>query len=120
MPRRHSFDFEEFIAFAQSGDYRDAPDLMEKLGIPSERLRSVQKALRKYVGPVPKRLPALRKDPLRRRVIAWMAEKGIDVRTCSACLKPTYTPMYFRETAFDDDLTSMRLVCRDCKHGGDF
>lgn len=120
MSRPPVFDLDELLAFAQSGDYRTAAELMEALGIPGQHLRAVQKALNRYVGPRPQRLPALRKDPLRCRVIGWMKTQGINVLLCTVCGRTTTLPMYFRESRYEDDLGSLRLVCRNCRRGGDF
>lgn len=121
MPRPRPYDLDERLAYWESGNYRSAPDVMEAAGIPAEHLRSVQKAINRYSGPRPKRLPPIQKDPLRRRVIATLAASGVNVRLCTACLKASYWPMYFRETEPDDDsLISLRLICRHCKRGGDF
>lgn len=120
MSRPPVFDLDELLAFAESGEYRTAPQLMEAMGIPGQHLRAVQKALNRYVGPRPRRLPALRKDPLRRRVIDWMKHQGINPLQCSVCSRITTLPMYFREVKPDDELGSLRLVCRNCRKGGDF
>lgn len=114
MPRRH-YDLDEVLAYAESG--KTASEIVEFLGLPVGE-RAIQKAINKYLGPLPKRPPA-RADKIRGRVIAWMVANGLNDKVCCVCLKMSMFPMYIRELKQDDDLGSLIFVCRHCKRPGD-
>ena len=120
MSRPPVFDLDELLAFWETGEYRTAPELMEAIGIPEEHLRAVRAAINRNFGPRPKRLnAAVRNDKLRRRVVAAMIATGLDPHRCHACPRTTVRPMYIRETAQDDEISSLVFVCRDCKRAGE-
>ena len=116
MPRRH-YDLDEVLALAESGKY--ASEIIEELGLTVTE-RAIQKTVNKYLGPRPKRAPALVGDPLRRRVVAWMIESGLDEHYCGECEKWSAWPCSIRELRKDDDLGSLGFVCRNCVRPGDF
>ncbi|WP_192378771.1 hypothetical protein [Rhodococcus rhodochrous] len=115
MPRRH-YDLDEVLALAESG--KVAAEIIEELGLTVGE-RAIQKAVNKYLGPLPKRAPALAGDRLRRRVVAWMVESGLDEHYCAACNQWSAYPCSIRELRQDDDLGSLVFVCRHCVRPGD-
>ncbi|MDI9934728.1 hypothetical protein QM806_04565 [Rhodococcus sp. IEGM 1351] len=115
MPRRH-YDLDEVLALAEAG--KTAAEIVEELGLPVGE-RAIQKAINKFVGPLPKR-PAARSDKMRPRVVAWMVAHGLNEKVCCVCFKPSVFDMYLRELKRDDELGSLIFVCRHCKRVGDF
>lgn len=116
MPRRH-YDLDEVLALAESG--KTASEIIEELGL-SVGERAIQKTVNKYLGPRPKRAPAVAGDPIRRRVVAWMVESGLNEHYCFQCEKFSAFPCSIRELKRDDDLGSLTFVCRRCVRPGDY
>lgn len=115
MPRRH-YDLDEVLALAEAG--KTASEIVEDLGLIVGE-RAVQKAVNKFLGPLPKRAPAVEGDRLRRRVVAWMVASGLDDHYCFHCEKWSAWPCSIRELKRDDDLGSLVFVCRRCVRPGD-
>lgn len=114
--RRPSYDIDELIAYAEAGC--SASEIIEQLGLTIGE-RAVQRAVRRYVGPRPRRASATRDDPLRRRVVAWMKANGLDPRYCFKCHRLSLKPMYIRQLKHDDELGTLAFVCHRCKRAGD-
>lgn len=115
MPRRH-YDLDEVLAHAEAGMV--AAEIIETLGLTVTE-RAIQKAVNKYLGPRPKRAPAVAGDRLRRRVVAWMVASGLDEHYCAACNRWSAFPCSIRELRQDDELGSLVFVCRHCVRPGD-
>ncbi|GAA1099702.1 hypothetical protein GCM10009648_43920 [Tsukamurella spumae] len=113
--RRPSYDIDELIICAEAG--LSAREIIDQLGLRVGE-RAVQRAVRKYVGPSPPRPDAAR-DPMRRRVIAWMEQNGLDRRYCFVCGRVSVAEPYLRQLRQDDDLGSLAFVCRHCRRAGD-
>ncbi|NIL77157.1 hypothetical protein RhoFasB10_03298 [Rhodococcus sp. B10] len=114
--RRPSYDVDEIIMCAEAG--LSAAEIIEQLGLKVGE-RAVQRAVRRYVGPRPKRAYSTRDDPLRRRVVAWMEANGLDRRYCFQCNRVYVRPLYIRQLKHDDDLGTLAFVCHRCKRAGD-
>jgi hypothetical protein len=114
MPRRR-YNLDEVLYLAEHGLV--ASEIIEKLGLTVGE-RTIQKAVRKFLGAQPKR-PAARGDALRRRVVAWMIDSGLDEHVCSVCFRWSGEPCYIHELRRDDDLGTLVFVCRRCKRPGD-
>lgn len=115
MPRRH-YDLDEVLALAEAG--KCAAEIVEELGL-SVGERAIQKTVNKFLGPRPKRAPALLGDRLRRRVVAWMVDSGLNEHVCFECEKFSAPPCSIRELRQDDDLGTLVFVCRHCVRAGD-
>lgn len=116
MPHRH-YDLDELLAYIQSDENHSAADAVEHFGL-TVTPRAIQKAVNRYLGPLPKRASAVRRDKLRRRVVAWMVASGLRADYCYLCGRPSHT-VYIRELRQDDDLGSLVFVCHRCKRPGD-
>lgn len=114
MPRRH-YDLDEVLALAEAG--KTAAEIVEELCLTVGE-RAIQKAINKFVGPLPKRPPA-KPDMLRRCVVAEMVARGLVANVCCVCYKFSAYPMYIRGLKRDDDIGSLIFVCRHCKRPGD-
>lgn len=114
--RRPSYDIDELIMCAEAG--LSAGEIIKQLGLKVEE-RAVQRAVRKYVGPRPTRSYATVSDPLRRRVVVWRTESGLDPRYCFQCNRVSIRPPYIRQLKRDDDLGTLAFVCHQCKRSGD-
>lgn len=115
MPRRH-YDLDEVLALAEAG--KTAAEIVEELGLMVGE-RAIQKTVNKFLGPRPKRAPAVVGDPLRRRVVAWMVASGLNDHYCFQCEKWSARPCSIRELKRNNDLGSLAFVCRHCVRAGD-
>lgn len=113
MPRRH-YDLDEVCALAESG--KTAHEIVEDLGL-SVTPRAVQKAVNKFVGPLPKRPPA-RGDRLRDVVVREMIESGLDEHYCVNGHFSAFR-CYIRQLVRDGRIDTCVFVCRHCKQAGD-
>lgn len=95
-----------------------ASAIKERLGL-TVSLRQVQRIVVQRLGRWPKRSAATRDDPIRRRVVAWMTESGLDPRYCFQCHRISVRPPYIRQLKQDDDLGTLAFICHLCKRAGD-
>lgn len=118
MPRRR-YDLDEVLAYAQRSERPTAAEIVEYFGL-DVTPRAISKAINKYLGPRPKRPLAVAGDPMRRRIVAWMIESGLNEHYCGECAKWSAWPCSIRELRKDDNLGSLGFVCRNCVRAGDF
>lgn len=112
MPRRH-YDLDEVLALAESG--RCAAEIIEDLGLTVTE-RAIQKAVNKYLGPLPVR-PA-RNDSLRLIVVNHMISNDLLPHVC-LCGKYHASEPYIR-ALIPGDIDSCVFVGPCCKRAGDF